>query len=825
MLRQILRALAVLLTLPLVAATPQAPLDAAGVTALLDRLSSTGTALYVAAHPDDENTAMLSYLVSEKGFRTGYLSVTRGDGGQNLIGGEKGDYLGVIRTQELLAARRIDRAEQFFTRAVDFGYSKTPEETFRIWGKEEVLGDVVFVIRKFRPDVIVTRFPTTGEGGHGHHTASAILALEAFTAAADPTRFPEQLNVVKPWQAKRIFWNAFRFNPNEPIPADFLKVDIGTYNEVLGRSYTEIAGQSRSMHKSQGFGAAERRGSLLNYLRQLGGEPAGEDPFAGLDSSWKRFIGGNEIEKSVASIRRKYDTGNPTTILPDLLALHRLIAANPEPIAQVRKKEVETLIRSVSGLWVEAIADRPSSAPIDSVNVSMAIVNRSIAAMTITSIDATGQGSKGLLSGLLKTNEPFRGDLEVGLRGLDPTQPYWLTKARSEGLHHVPYFSDLGMPENAPPLVIKVNVEIAGAPFTFEAPVLYRYTDRVRGEIYEPFVVVPRVTLGFDEPLLLFTDDKTRKVRVYVTNQATLGISPEIRLNAEEGWKVAPARVSGQLEGGKGERFVAEFTVTPPARASAGNFQAEAVFGAQTFSRGIATIDYDHIPKQTLFPAAILPALRVDLKRGGNRIGYIMGAGDEIPDILRQAGYKVTLVTDEMLAGGGLGEFDAIVVGVRAFNSRESLKRAPEPLFDFAKAGGTVVVQYNTADNTLGKSISPLMLKVGRDRVTVEGAPVTFVDAKHPLLNTPNKLTAADFDGWVQERGLYFPSEWDPKFEPVLEMNDPGEPAKKGSLLYARHGKGVFIYTGISFFRQLPAAVPGALRLFANVIAKRTTGS
>ena len=816
--------LAALIAAPLVAFSPQAPLNSAEIEAMLDRLPSTASVLYVAAHPDDENTALLSYLVSERGFRTGYLSMTRGDGGQNLIGEEKGDYLGLIRTQELLAARRIDRAEQFFTRAVDFGYSKNPEETFRIWGKDAVLSDVVYVIRRFRPDVIITRFPTTGEGGHGQHTASAILALEAFTAAADPLRFPEQLNLVKPWQAKRIFWNAFRFNPTEPIPPDFLKLDIGAYNEVLGRSYTEIAAQSRSMHKSQGFGAAERRGSLMNYVKQLAGEPTSGDPFAGIDSSWKNFTHGAEIMRSIDDLRSKYDARNPSGIAADLVNLHRLISANDQPIAIVRKREVELLLRSVTGLWLEAIADRPSSSSLDPVKVSTTIVNRSNTPVTVKSVEAFSGSTIVSLEKSLVSNEPLRQDLEVRLSALDPTQPYWLVRPRSEGLHNVQYINDLGKPENDPALTVKVHSEVAGAHFTFEEPVLYRYTDRVRGEIYEPFVILPGVTLEFDEPLLIFSDSKPRRIRVYVTNQSATPVSPQVKLSSPEGWTITPPTIEAQLPS-KGSRFVAEFTVAPPKAGSEVTLKAQASSGAQSFERGLAIIDYAHIPKQTLFPASIVAAVRLDLKRAGDRIGYVMGAGDEIPDVLRQAGYKVTLVPDEMLLTGDLAAFDAIVVGVRAFNSRDALKRSPEALFDFVAAGGTVVVQYNTSDDTLGKNISPFPLKLGRDRVTVDEAPVTFVDARHPLLNTPNRITAADFEGWIQERGLYFPAEWDPKFQSVLEMADPGEAAKKSSLLYARHGKGVFIYTGLSFFRQLPAAVPGAIRLFANLIAKRTTST
>jgi LmbE family N-acetylglucosaminyl deacetylase len=806
----------------LFATHPPVVLDSAEMRVAVDRLGNSGSVLYVAAHPDDENTALLSYLSTERGYRTAYLSVTRGDGGQNLIGDEKGDYLGVIRTQELLAARRIDGAEQFFTRAVDFGYSKSAEETFAKWGRDQVLSDVVWIVRKFRPDVIITRFPTTGEGGHGQHTASAILALEAFAAAADPGRFPEQLRLVEPWQPKRIFWNVFRFNPNEPVPDDSLRLDIGAYNEVLGRSYTEIAGQSRSMHKSQGFGAPERRGTLLNYFKQLAGEPATSDIFDGIDTGWARFPRGEAVQKMVDAIKAGFDFERPEAIVPELMELHaRLDIMRDTPIVERRKLETRRLIRSAAGIWTEAIADRATATPGEEIKVATMIVNRSSIPIDLVAVEAAPGGGAVRERKTLASNAPVREELKVPIpEGHPSTQPYWLRAPRSEGLHDVRSQDERGLPEEDAPFRVRFHVRIGADLVTFEEPIIFRYTDRVRGEVHEPLVISPKVAVELSRPLILFTDAKPRKLRVDVRLLSPSPVADgAVSVTEEEGWKVVPS--SSNVKLGESRTVSTEFTITPPGKAtSEGTLRAQMRSGDATFDQGIATIEYEHLPRQTLFPAAVLSVVRLDLRRAGDRIGYVMGAGDEIPAILREAGYDVELVSDAQIAAGDYSGYDAVVVGVRAFNSRDALKRNAESLFAFAEKGGTVVVQYNTNDDTMAKGVSPIPLKISRDRVTLEDSPVQF-DSSHPLMSSPNKITQADFEGWVQERGLYFPGEWDAKFSAPLTMSDPGEAPKKGALLYARHGRGVFIYTGLSFFRQLPAAVPGAIRLFANLVAKR----
>lgn len=800
--------------------------DAAQLQLTLEKLTVVGSALYVAAHPDDENTAMLTWLENEKGVRAAYLSLTRGDGGQNLIGNEQGDLLGVIRTQELLGARRIDGAEQFFTRAVDFGYSKNPEETLAKWGREEVLSDVVRVIRAFQPDVIVMRFPTTGEGRHGHHTASALLAVEAFDAAADPRRFPDQLAALATWQPKRLYWNYFNWaNPPSGDEAkEVLTLDLGAYNPLLGRSYTELAGESRSMHKSQGFGSAERRGSSINYFKLIAGEPAAKDMFEGIDLSWARIPGGAEAGRLLEDALEGHDPGDPAASLPALLAardaLKRLEGA-PAARAhtvQLRHKarELDEVIRSCAGLWLEAVATRHTFSPGDSIEIAATAINRSPASLRLARVTSSVSGLQASADTLLGDNRP----VSVVLKGAVPgeldwraTQPYWLRDAAAGGSHRVGDPALIGTPENAPALEVTFALDIGGRAIEYTLPVLYRWVDRVRGELYRPVAFAPQVTLALDEKVYLFPDAAPRPVRVRLDARKAAG--GRARLVLPAGWRADPASSEVALAAGEARDLV--FQVTPGR--NGGALAAEFTSGGVTWSRGMTEIDHEHIPMQTLFPDASARLVRLDLARAGESVGYVMGPGDDVPAALRQSGYRVTLLSDEELAAGRLASYDAVVVGVRAYNAREALKKNAARLLEYVQGGGTLVVQYNTADQTLQEPFAPYPLKLGRDRVTVEEAPVEFNDTASPLLLEPNRITAADFDGWVQERGLYFASEWGPEFRTVLASADPGEKASAGGLLWARYGQGVFIYTGYAFFRQLPAGVPGAYRLFVNLVS------
>ncbi|MGZ8796546.1 MAG: PIG-L family deacetylase [Thermoanaerobaculia bacterium] len=801
----------------------------------LKKLTVVGSALYVAAHPDDENTAMLAWLSNDRLVRTGYLSMTRGDGGQNLIGDEKGELLGIIRTQELLAARRIDGAEQFFTRAIDFGYTKSSRETFSMWDHDKLLADVVWVIRKFQPEVLITRFPPTGEGGHGQHTASAILAEEAFRAAGDATKFPEQLQYVTVWQPKRIFWNRFSFqrlDPNAPELANDVRIDLGAYNALLGRSYTEIAGESRSLHKSQGFGAAERRGTLINYFKQTGGDPAHSDLFEGINLTWSRYAGGEKVGTLLQQACDMFDPKSPPKTIPVLLQalqeLDRLGATDAwsprsNPWVDVKRREILEVIRGCAGLSIDVSAADSAVTPGAEIAVSVTVVNRSDYPFVLSTV-ASPIASPGKAPGVpLKYNEPVKTDIVIKVPADYPySQPYWLRKEPSKGMFNVDDQTLIGRAENPP--AIPITVSFGAGPMQtliLTVPAIYRWVDAVRGEQVRNVDVVPAVTANLDEHVYLFPDAKPKNVAVKLRDFAG-AIEGRVSLAVPSGWKVTPESVPLSLKN-KNDETDAKFVVTPSSGESNTALRAEVDLGGRKLSFQLTNIEYPHIPAQRVFGDAAGKSVRIDLKRRGRHIGYIMGSGDEIPGSLRQAGYDVTLLSDADLDAANFARFDAIVAGVRAYNVRKAIKAAHPKLMEYVSNGGTFVVQYNrpTLPVLLLDPPGPYPFKVIDERVTVEDAPVKILDPAHPLMTTPNKITQADFSGWVQERGVYFTTGWDPKYQTVLESHDPGEADHPGGELFARHGKGVFIYTGYAWFRQLPAGVPGAYRLFVNLVSAR----
>ncbi|HEX9983733.1 MAG TPA: PIG-L family deacetylase [Thermoanaerobaculia bacterium] len=825
--------LALLLLVPTFA---HAARDAAELQLAMKKLTVVGSALYIAAHPDDENTAMLAYLANDRLLRTGYLSVTRGDGGQNLIGDEKGELLGVVRTNELLAARKIDRAEQFFTRAIDFGYTKTPEETMAFWGREAVLEDVVRVIREFQPDVIITRFPVTGEGGHGQHTASAMLAEEAFTVAGDPTRFVAQMRDHIQWRPTRLFWNRFSWRPvepNDPSVAKSLRVDLGTYNPLLGRAYTEIAAESRSEHKSQGFGSAERRGSIINYFDLRLGEPATKDLFEGINTTWSRYPGGEPVGKLLEQAYAEFDREAPAKSVPLLLqaldALDRLGAMpgwqpKASPWVEVKRRELLDVIRDCAGIAIDVSAADSYVVPGGELPVSVTVVNRSDVPFTLSMV-ASPLASPGQAPGTrLENNKPVKVDVKIKVPADAPvSQPYWLTRPpASKGLYTVEEPSMIGRPTNPPSIPLTVSLD-DGRMHTliYTVPAVYRWTDPVAGEKIRPVEIVPEVVGNLGSGVYLFPDTKPRKVTLWIRG-FTADAAVSARLLLPQGWSAEPVSTPVKLAG-KGDETTVTFTVTPPAGETAGQVAAQLdLASGKSIRLGITELDYAHIPAQRVFGDAAAKLVRADVKKRGSRIGYIMGSGDDVPNALRQIGYEVELLTDADLDRGDFSKYDAVVAGIRAYNTRKRLKLAHAKLMGYVENGGTMVVQYNTSGDDLAvPAPGPFPFKISRDRVTVEEAPVKLIDPNHPLLTTPNKITAKDFEGWVQERGLYFTTDWDPRYTTVLASNDPNEPEKAGGELYARHGKGVFVYTSYAWWRQLPAGVPGAYRLLANMVSAK----
>ena len=798
---------------------PLEPMDGGEIAHALHRLQTVGSALYVAAHPDDENTAMLAWLTHVKGVRAAYLSMTRGDGGQNLIGQELGAPLGVIRTQELLAARRMDGAEQRFTRALDFGFSKNADETLRFWGRDSVLADVVWAIRRFQPDVIITRFPPDSTAGHGHHTSSALLAEEAFAAAADPKRFPEQLADAQPWQAKRLLWNVFSFGRVPVVDSTWLTLDVGAYDPLLGRSMSEMAGLSRSNHKSQGFGAAERRGTLPQYLKLKLGSPAKRDAFEGVELTWKRFAGGEAVGVLLAQAEKEFDPRHPERSLGVLAKAHAAFAKLPNnSLVQRRRAELEQVMASCAGLWLEAVTARPGVTPGEGLAVATSVLVRTQAPVTLESVgvDETERvGSRSLAPNVAATDTmqfTVRTDLAV-------TQPYWLREPSSPGLAQVAGRSDLGQPENRPALIATFALKFAGETVRYELPVAYRWTDPVQGERWRLLEITPPATLSFEQPFQLFSDGTPRTLRVTVRAQKN-NLAGTLELEVPTGWSVKPASMPVTLAR-EGLDSVVEFTVVPGREGGV----ARAVFnsGGRDWSMAAQRIDYPHIPVQTLFPPAEIKLVRADVGMQAQRIGYLAGSGDQIAEALRQLGASVTSLSDDDVASGDLSRFDAIVTGVRAYNTRPRLRALQPRLLDWVAKGGALVVQYVTTSDGPVDYLGPLPFKVSRDRTTVEEAPVRFLKPASRLLNAPNKLGPADFEGWTQERGLYFANPYDPNYDAVLGSNDPGEPSRDGGLLYAKHGSGEFIYCGYALFRQVPAGVPGAWRLLANLVSGART--
>jgi LmbE family N-acetylglucosaminyl deacetylase len=824
------RVIAVLLAFTV--SLPALARDAAELQLSLRKLANVGGVLYVAAHPDDENTAMLAWLANEKLYRTGYLSLTRGDGGQNLIGDEKGPLLGVIRTQELLAARRLDGAEQMFTRAIDFGFSKSSDETLRIWGHDEVLADVVWAIRRFQPDVIVTRFPPTTEAGHGQHMASAVLAEEAFSAAGDATKFPEQLRYVAPWQPKRLYWNRFswqQLKPDDPSLANSLRIDLGTFNPLLGRAYTEIAAESRSMHKSQGFGSAERRGSVINYFDLRKGEAVAADPFAGVQTNWSRYPGGEKLGALLERAANEFKPDDPQASLPLLLQAHTALEqlrANTSwsdlqrPWVEKKRLDLLEAIRDCAGIAIDVSAADSFVTAGGELPVSVTVVNRSNHPFRLSMVASLYAQPSKAPGTRLENNQPVKTDITLRLpENYDLSQPYWLRKQPTAGLFNVTEQMLIGKPENAPAVPITVTLDDNEMnTLIFTVPAVYRRTDPVLGEQVREVSVVPAITANLGSGVYFFPDAKPRPVHLLLRSfGATEG---NVRLLLPAAWKVEPAVMPVKFTG-KGDEVRVAFNVTPPAGEATAQMNVE-VSGGRTSA--LTELEYNHIPAQRLFNDIGARNVRVDVKRGGNRIGYIMGSGDEIPSVLRQLGYDVTILTDADLDRGEFSQFDAVLAGVRAYNTRKRLREAHEKLMQYVEDGGTVVVQYNTAngpDDLVVAAPGPYPFKISRDRVTVEEAPVKLLDPSHPLLTTPNRITAADFTGWVQERGLNFPNEWDPRYTTIMSSADPGETEKAGGELYARHGKGVFIYTAYAWWRQLPAGVPGAIRAFVNLVSAK----
>jgi len=802
------------------AAEPE--LSAGALAHALDRAATTGRVLYVAAHPDDENTRLLAYLANVRHLEVAYLAMTRGGGGQNLIGGEQGTLLDVIRTEELLSARRLDGARQFFTRMRDFGYSKSADETLARWGHNEALGDVVWVIRTFQPDIIITRFDESPPN-HGHHTASAILAREAFAAAADPKQFPEQLrDGVGVWQAERLLQNTGRFNAQSP--AGGVKLEIGSYDPRLGLEMGELAARSRSQHKSQGFGVSAERGPVAEHFLLTAGKPMTADMFEGVELGWKRYgAAAAGYMRAIAEAQRTLDRDHPERAVPALIRasqeldqLDKLNKLRDEPRVRDARRALGELLVAAAGLYTRATASRPVAAPGQAVDVSVEAVARAVP-VTIQRVElpgatplttpvavATGHKEQMKLSVTLPAQAP-------------PSIAYWLTQPPTPGHYVVGDARQIGSPRQPAALEATVDATIAGYAVRVTLPVIHTWTDPVRGELTRPFVVVPPATVTpVRDAVMALVQGQTRSaplvLRVRAGRDALAG---KVELELPSGWTAKPASQDVTLAK-TGDETTVRFDVTPGPGAAAGEARPVVRVGGTPWSLREDTIDYPHIPLQVVLRPAAVQLVPLAIRIPAGRVAYVRGSGDSIAGDLVHVGFTVDELDDEALRAGDLGRYATVILGIRAYNTRAAVRAAHQRLLAYVEHGGTLIVQYNTL--ALDDPVGPYALELGRDRITDETAAPVFLDPKDPLLAGPNRITPADFDGWVQERGIYFAHKWDSHYRTVLRFSDPGEGPLDGSVVVAKHGKGQYIYTGLALFRQLPAGVPGAYRLFANLI-------
>ncbi len=817
----------------------------------MQQFNTVANVLYIAAHPDDENTRLISYLVNSRHYRTAYLSMTRGDGGQNLIGNEQTEELGLIRTQELLAARGQDGGEQYFTRAFDFGYSKNPEETFAIWNAQEVdsnsesyvkvksivenkaqtqpiLADVVWVIRNFRPDIIVTRFPTTGEGGHGHHTASAMLALEAFELAADPNAFPNQLQYVQPWKTKRIFWNNFmRWRDPEADMSGALALEINDYLPELGKSIGEIAAYSRSAHRSQGFGSKPQYDNLTEYFSLMAGDEAKTDIMEGVVSDWSRIPGGNGLQVGMQKAIKEFENLAPEKSIPLLTKLKVELDALPDfPEKKYKQNQLTEIILACAGMHIEFNAEKSEANPGSKINTDLEITLRAnVPNVSLTAVIMSGSTeTSDSAVDEIKQGTQLKRKYEISLpENASFTNPYWLEKPHLLGRFDVDNQLEIGQADVTDAISANVRFIINETPVQVKLPLRYRWVDPSRGQLTKPFVIVPQTQARISPELSVLsgTDEKVIRVDLQGANLKGAKISLDVPTSI---FQVEPAEFiideDKPLHSINFKVKVSNNRMFKPDKAWDVNVMLEKD-GKRDKIKSLTSIKYEHIPEQTWIKEASVKLVHLNLVKSGNQIAYLEGAGDKVDECLANAGYQVHMLNDDEIRLSFLQEFDAVVVGIRAFNTREDMEFVMPVLLKYVEEGGNVIVQYNTKNWISDVAIEPgpYPITISRDRVTDEKAIMTMLNPKHPVMTSPNLITEKDFDGWIQERGLYFPDKWSEKYEALLACADPKEKECQGILLATEYGKGKFMYTGLSFFRELPAGVPGAYRLFANMIA------
>lgn len=795
----------------------------------LKKLNVMGSVLYVAAHPDDENTRLITWLSNDQLVETAYISLTRGDGGQNLIGTELGDELGVIRTHELLEARNIDGGKQYFSRALDFGFTKTTTETFKEWNKKKILGDLLWVVRRYQPDVIITRFSTEPGGTHGHHTSSAILAGETFEIGTDSNEYYEQLQYVDLWKPQRILWNtsSWFFNDKDFKKDTFIQVDVGTFNPLLGASYTEIAALSRSKHKSQGFGSLSARGETIEYFTfSNGSAPAKNDILSGIDMTWNRVKNGKRIGDKLSLIIKNYNVENPLASVPDLLEVYTMMNTleDKSPLVLRKMEECRELIRQCLGFFMEVYTDDYVYAVGDTIRFKVETINRSGKYLSYFNLRIPGQ-QQWLTQDFLYNRQVNDNSIQkwtsqnfLVKEDARITNPAWweVGSLEKDYEHYVQAVEADMFPYMRYEIEPSFNGQVPQKGFTWKGIIHQRIQDPVKGEVVRPVYIAPPVTVNFSEPVYVQPGagkkEVTMELQAFKTN-----VKGSLSLELPEGWTCEPRNIPFELKN-KRQKLRVQFTLSANDTAATGDMKAVLQVDGNMYQVSYKEIAYDHIPTIVLFPPAVSRLVNVHVKRNSAKIAYLQGAGDEVAEGLMQLGYQVDILDPDNIHAENLSQYKAVVVGIRAYNTLENIVFIQQELLKYADKGGNVIVQYITTANLKTKDIGPYPVTISRERVTDEKAEMIVLNPGLPVLNTPNKITADDFNGWVQERGLYFASKWDDKYTPVFGCNDPGENELKGSLLIADYGKGHFMYTGLSFFREIPAGVPGAYRLMVNMI-------
>ncbi len=796
------------------------------IYAQLQKLNTLGNAMYLAAHPDDENTRMISYLTNQMHFNTTYLSLTRGDGGQNLIGTELGAYLGVLRTHELLQARAIDGGRQWFTRANDFGFSKHPDETMRFWNETEILKDMVGAIRRFRPDIIINRFSTKNIGEtHGHHSASALLGDKAILLAADPNfkldNFP-----YGPWQVTNMYCNtsSFFYKTKEEFDnadkTNLYTIDCGVYFPVLGYSNGEIAAKSRSMHRCQGFGSAFNRGSVVEYLELLNGTPPSSKlaPFDDLNTTWSRADGGKEIGALVDGIISKFDFGHPELSIPELIGVAKKIKTLKDDFWRTTKlKEIDQIILNCSGFYAEAVSAQQVVCPGDSLKVDVEVIKRSGEKVELLNLVLNNYPLK-LKQTLLEPNVGIKESFKILIPLLTAySSPYWLKGKFAPMMYDVQDRMLIGQPENDPILQANLELKIEDYTINFPMQIQYKTVNPAFGQKYDAIQVVPDVSIDLKRSSVVAKAGQKTVIECIV-HSSKGAFEGEVKLDLPSGWKSVPSSIPVTFSF-KGEVKEVSFTIEGNTFEGVDSIGAYVSDGGRRFDKGFYEIKYEHVPYRIINISNKVPFSVIKAVASTGRIGYIAGAGDLVFESLRDAGHNINLLNVQDFNLVNFKKYTSIILGIRAFNVLDQSAQLNRLLNQYVEEGGHVVVQYNTSNNLKIKQFGPFPLTLGRTRVTDENAVVTILDPGNPIFNHPNKITQEDFKYWVQERGVYFADKFDERYKPLLAMNDAGEQVSNGALIMANHGKGTYVYTGLVFYRELPSGIPGAYRLMENILA------